>query len=77
MRNKENVIIFVLLLLTSTAALMIVISIHPANASTSTALSRPHVLRYAALGIGAAVIIAVGVILYMKRRRSISSRESN
>ena len=77
LRNKDNVVIFVLLLLTSTAALILVISIHPANASTSTALSRPHVLRYAALGIGAAVIIALGVILYMKRRRSISSRGAN
>ena len=76
LRNKDNVVIFVLLL-TSTAALILVISIHPANASTSTALSRPHVLRYAALGIAAAVIIALGVILYMKRRRSISSRDAN
>lgn len=77
LRNKDIVVIFVLLLLTSTAALILVISIHPANASTSTALSRPHVLRYAALGIGAAFIIAVGVILYMKRRRSISSPDAN
>ena len=77
LRNKDNVVIFVLLLLTSTAALILVISIHPANASTSTALSRPHVLRYAALGIGAAVIIAVGAILYLKRRRSVSSPDAN
>jgi hypothetical protein len=39
-------------------------------------LSRPHILRYTAVGIGAAVIIAVGVILYMKRRRSISSGDA-
>jgi hypothetical protein len=77
LRNKDNVVILVILLLTSTAALILVISIHTANASTSTALSSPHVLRYAALGIGAAVIIALGVILYMKRRRSISSPDVN
>ncbi|MGC1933317.1 MAG: hypothetical protein WA667_30455 [Candidatus Nitrosopolaris sp.] len=71
MRNKENVIISLILLLTSTLILAAVT--HPANASTSNTLARPHVLRYTALGIGVAVIIAAGVILYMKRRRSNST----
>ena len=68
-------IIFVLTILTSALVLLLTLvgATHPANASTSAASSSPHVLRYAALGIGAAVIIAAGVILYRKRRRNISN----
>jgi hypothetical protein len=68
-------IIFVLTILTSALVIILILAgaTHPANASTSTASSSPHVLRYAALGIGAAVIIAAGVMLYRKRRRNISN----
>lgn len=70
-------IIFLLTILTSVLVLVLVLVLaavtHPANASTSTASSSPHILRYAALGVGAAVIIAAGVILYRKRRRNITN----
>ncbi len=68
-------IIFVLTILTSALVLILILTgwTNPANASTPTASSSPHVIRYAALGIGAAVIIAAGVILYRKRRRNISN----
>jgi len=67
LRVKENMIIFGLTILTSELALA---GTHPNNASALTTTTSPHILRYAALAIGAAVIIAAGIILYRKRRRS-------
>jgi hypothetical protein len=67
LRIKENMIIFGITILTSARALA---GTHPGNASALTTSTSPHILRYAALGLGAAVIIVAGIILYRKRRRS-------
>jgi hypothetical protein len=69
------IITFLRTILTSVLVIILILAAatHPANAITLTASSGPHVLRYVALGIGAAVIIAAGLILYRKSRRNISN----
>jgi hypothetical protein len=70
-------IVFLRTILTLVLVLVLILilaaAINPAYAITLTTSSGPHVLRYVALGIGAAVIIAAGLILYRKRSRNIST----